>query len=274
MIHPFLLLAAVLLLPPGSVWLWREAIIAPGASERAINQQAEKTQTAVLNWLTTHVAPVIEGNPMASDPLDRLSLRTVAVMEIDRQATGIRQDLTGQLTAAQKRLFTRVDDIHHSLFVLAAGGLTEIDRARQNLNTQLAVFNWNAAQTMGSASDLMDTYAQLPTRVYESPAWRAIEPQITCKFPDGRSKSDCWNSSFTGLLGEAKNVGGVFTKRFPEMADAWTGMMQDGHKMTSIASRWAAKNVDPHPMTKKEKAAAIAKLAIMFGYAALIHGYL
>lgn len=269
--HPLAMAAGVcliLLTIPATVLLWREAVIAPGSAERALHVEGDKTRAAVLDWMTTHVAPVVEGNPIAVDPLDRLSLRTLLLTEVDRQATG----LQAQIVGVRGELFDRVDKIHDSLFVLTTAALSEIDKARENANVQLTLFNRNAALLGVHAGDLMDTYAELPDRLQASATWKALEPEFTCRQADGSGFGGCWHGRITALLGESVKVGGTFTQRFPQMADAVTGMMQDGHEMTSIGRRWAAKNVDPHPATKKEKLETVGKIAVMLAYAALIGG--
>ena len=274
-LHPLTMAAGLCLLLlalPASVLLWREAAIAPGATERAIDQQGDKTRTAVLDWMTTHVAPVIEGNPLASNPLDRFSLRTVLAMEVDRQVTSLQDRLEGQIAGTRKDLFDRVDEVHISALKAFGATLTEIDKTRDMLDTHLTVLNHNAAVTMDSASNLMDTYAAIPDRFAQSPAWKKLEPEITCVQSDGSGYGGCWHGRVTALLGESVKVGGTFTQKFPQMADAVTGMAQNGDKMTTYAQRWMAKNVDPHPTTKKEKLESALKISITLLVAALRGG--
>jgi len=79
------------------------------------------------------------------------------------------------------------------------------------------------------------------------PAWLSLQPEITCRQLDGSGYGGCWHSRVTGLLGEALNVGGVFTQHFPILSTSITGIAKDTH---GIIGNVREKYFTPEPPAK------------------------
>ena len=164
----------------------------------------------------------IQASAAEADLNDRL---TQSLAIVDYQITRARTDVVGQIVAARS-------DITGPILGTLDRHLATIEKneADQANNLSLTV-----AGTGAALIQVADTYSALPGLLGArlSPAWDAIEPEITDR-KDGRGYVG-WHSRISGLMGEALNVGGVFTQRFPQLSLAVTGIATDAHTFTSKA---------------------------------------
>ena len=146
---------------------------------------------------------------------------------VDRQLTGTRTDLKGEIEGLRGDL-TGTVLIHLD---------RQLDVLSDNLNSQATTFNGTLAATGLAVTQTANTYTVLPGLLGArlAPAYDALEPEMTCRrtLPDGSTVGygTCWHSAVTGLLQEGKNVGGVFTQRFPQMADDLSAIEHDSRKV-------------------------------------------
>lgn len=151
------------------------------------------------------------------------------LMRSERQVNLLRKDLFAETDAIRATADRRIGDT----LSRADAALTTVDAFRKDIRPTVE----NAAIAEQSASALMDTYRALPAQMASrfAPSWEKMEPEITCRLADGGGYGGCWHSRVTALLGEAANAGGVFTKKFPALADSTTGIAEDVHTFTSRA---------------------------------------
>jgi len=249
--HPFALAAAVCLiaLTIPSYRLLDAERANVGAVPKAIAQQGDETRKFVGDWLTTHLMP----------PVNRMVDTVDGVPAMARNLIATRVDAgLGEIAAWRKDLAPRVDRT-----LTLAEGLHQ--SAKPVLN--------NLAETERKFGLMADKYAAVPDRLGAElrPSWMALQPEITCRQADGSGYGGCWHSRITGLLGEALKVGGVFTQKFPELADNFVKIEGDFHGILSDGHQWTAKYVVPHPMKKRDYFKAIGKGALGVGIAGL-HG--
>ena len=146
---------------------------------------------------------------------------------VDRQVTGTRTDLKTEIEGLR-------GDLTGTVLVTLD---KRIESVQNDANAQLTVFNGSVAQTSTALSQTANTYNALPGLLGArlAPAYASLEPEITCRrtLPDGSivGMGNCWHSAVTGLLQEGKNVGGVFTQRFPQIADDMSAIEHDGRKV-------------------------------------------
>lgn len=158
------------------------------------------------------------------------------------EVRGAREDLAGQLSSARLDMLGpdgRFVALQSAVLQRADEGLRIIDATRREGVQPVLVA---AAGAIGKIGATADTYAALPAQVAQSPAWLALQPEITCRQLDGSGYGGCWHSRVTALMGEAARVGGVFTQRFPSLAESATGIAGDIHG-------WTNKYVMPHKLT-------------------------
>jgi hypothetical protein len=184
------------------------------------------------------------------------------------QMTGLRTDANAQLTAIRDSAMNTEKDANDR----TTEALAKIEEIRGDLKPVLenaASLENHASDTMSGVDKLTKAYAALPARVGAAvaPSWAALEPEITCRHADGSGYGTCWHSRTTALLGEAANVGGVFTQQFPKLAASLTGIAVDAHG-------WTTKYVAPHPLTTGQKFKAAGEVFIGLGTAALRGGVL
>ncbi len=165
---------------------------------------------------------------------------------IDRQANGIRSDLTGQLNGIRRQALGALNQqsalirrdiadglgqLNHTVSIAVTQAVEPIQGIRADLGPVLA----NAAALTVASTRLVDNYAALPAQLSTElrPSWLAIQPEITCRQLDGSGYGGCWHSRITGLMGEAVNVGGTFTKHFPSLVSSFDGIGVDTHKFTT-----------------------------------------
>ena len=183
-----------------------------------------------------------------------------------REVSNVRTDLTGQIAEAREGVLDTVNNQFSALRFEVKDELGDaLGVADRRLGDTLASANAaiavvketadaakpvleNAAVTESSATQLLDTYRVMPSQLAAefAPSWASLQPEITCRQANGTGYGGCWHSRITALMGEAANVGGVFTQKFPGMADSFTGIAGD-------TRRFADKYVDPHPQTFKQK---------------------
>lgn len=187
---------------------------------------------------------------LRTDATDQLAaLRIDALAEVDSQA----MILQAQLAGTRRDVFAELDEFRGAGMLTAATALAEVDRVRQTAEGQLSMANISlaygvaaASKTTDHLSSLLDAYAALPDRAVQSPAWLAIEPEITCRHADGTGYGGCLHARVNGLLGEATNAGGVFVREFPAASAAFVGI-------ENSLDRFANKYISPHPQTVKQK---------------------
>jgi hypothetical protein len=196
--------------------------------------------------LVDNVTPEIQSTRSAlADQL--AAVRLDALAEIDSQALLLQQQLRGSLFLVNGQ----VSELQHNA-LLAIGAtlaiadqrigdsLERVDTALgevKELQGDLRPVFANAAQAEQGATALMATYRALPGELGEqlAPSWEKLQPEITCRQLDGTGYGGCWHARITALMGEAANVGGVFTQRFPQFATSVDGIAMDVHTFTRKA---------------------------------------
>jgi hypothetical protein len=268
--HPLALLVALCLLPPASVYLWREAFRV-GVAEREIVQAKKELLQRFdqhAGILEKQVSRVVDGDPRAIAPEDRKPLRALLLAEVhgdfQQLSDGTFREIRGFRTAADARF---------------GDTLARADRAlgiAENLQTSVKPVLDGVTKTEASFGALADSYRVLPDRLaFEfRPAWLSLQPEITCRQLDGSGYGGCWHSRVTALMGEAVRVGGVFTQKFPEMADNFVRIEGDFHGILDDAHKWTTKYVVPHPMTTGQKFKAAGTIFLGLGTSALRGGVL
>lgn len=196
---------------------------------------------AAPEMATAQIAPIIAQGIAQLTGAAQAEVRH-ATDSLIAEVRGARKDVIGQVDSArlevlgpdgrfvalQSAVLQRVD---------AGVGILDLTR-RENVAPVLAAL----AGTTGKIGTAADTYAALPAQFAQSPAWLALQPEITCRQLDGSGYGGCWHSRVTALMGEAARVGGVFTQRAPQFVDATLGIEQDVHG-------WTNKYVLPHKLT-------------------------
>lgn len=245
--HPFLLAAAGLLLPPASAWLWWHAFH-PDHADQVIRAEVDRYMLPV--------AHVITGDPDAADPqlrknvADRVADRAVGLLQpvsasaqsfiggLNGQVAGIRSDLRQESSAWRGTTLIAVGTLN----ARAAGFQGVLDQTRRDLDPAIA-----------GAAELESTYAAIPGQLAKSRAWQKFEPEITCETTDAfgvrRGYSNCWHSSVTGILGEIKKSGGVFTENFPKMVTSIDSITQSVAAIVGVAQRFIARFDPAKPTT-------------------------
>jgi hypothetical protein len=227
--HPLALLAALCLLPPASVYLWREAFRV-GVAEREIVQAKNELLQRFdqhAGILEKQVSRVVDGDPRAIMPEDRKPLRALLLAEIhgdfQQLSDGTFREIRGFRTAADARFGDTLQTANRALGVV------------ETLQTSVKPALDGLAKTEARFGALADSYGALPDRLaFElRPAWLSLQPEITCRQLDGSGYGGCWHSRVTALMGEAARVGGAFTQKFPALSESITGIAEDFHGITA-----------------------------------------
>jgi len=227
--HPLALLAALCLLPPASVYLWRQAFRV-GVVEREIVD----AKRDLLSRFDEHAAileeelsRVVDGDPRAIAPEDRKPLRALLLAEIHGDFRQLSDGTFGEIRAFRTAADARIGDTLQA--ANRALGIAE------NLQTSVKPAMDGLAKTEASFGALADSYGALPDRLtFEfRPAWLSLQPEITCRQADGSGYGGCWHSRVTALMGEAAGVGGIFRQRFPQLSESVTGIAADFHGITA-----------------------------------------
>ncbi len=229
-------LAALALLPPLAVLLWRVALSDPRA---VLQAESEKTRV----WLGAQVQ----------------ELRIDTFAEIH----SVHEDLVRQVAGTRRDLFAEVGVFRSDANQWMSESLARIDRLQTSVNPALD----GLARTEAAFQGLAERYTALPDQVASElqPAWSSLQPEITCQALDGSGYGGCWHARITAVLGESAKAGGVFVQQFPLFTQSVNGILSDGHA-------WTAKYVYPHPMTRKQKVEAGAKVILGLGMAGLRGG--
>ncbi len=208
-----------------------------------------------------------------SDSVAIVAAQSIALRSsVAAQATAVGQDANSTvkqfLTVADRRIgetLTRADRAL-SVFEGIRGDLQPTLAALPPAVAQAQGTLYAASETLASGGSLLDRYRLVPDEVGArlQPTFLALEPEFTCRTVAGDGYGGCWHSRVTALMGEAARVGGVFTQRFPEMADSVTGIAADAHG-------WTSKYVQPHPMKLADYFKGAGRLIFGAGVAAL-HG--
>lgn len=151
------------------------------------------------------------------------------------EVRGARADVIGQVDATRLQILGpagRFVALQRAVLQRADRGLDILDRTRRE----------QLQPVSAAAVGLLGTYSALPHQLAQSPAWLSLQPEVTCRQLDGTGYGGCWHSRITALMGEAARVGGVFTQRFPSLAESATGIASDIHG-------WTNKYVMPHKLT-------------------------
>ncbi len=173
-------------------------------------------------------------------------VRIDSFAEIDAQANGIRKDtlvaLNQQSVLIRKDLADGLKALNHTvsepldhITVTLQDAVNKADKRLASLDDHIAPVLENASALTVASTRLVDNYAALPGQLSTElrPSWLAIQPEITCRQADGSGYGGCWHSRITGLMGEAVNVGGTFTKHFPSLVSSFDGIGVDTHKFTT-----------------------------------------
>ena len=164
-------------------------------------------------------------------------LRTAAIAEVDKQATLLQMQLAAARRDAMAEIDRQATGLQLQIADARSDAMAEIHGQALLLQAQIGETRRDAVAAITPASDaaveLMNAYAVLPDRFYNSPEWLKVRPEITCLNVDGSGYGGCWHARITAVLGEAANAGGVFTKKFPAFADSTTGIAKDVHTFTS-----------------------------------------
>jgi hypothetical protein len=186
----------------------------PGWTERQIRREGDATRAAATSAIAdTRKDLLAEVGKLRGDAMARIDSiatktdeRTGEVLEIARQTESDARD--------------------------------QLAGARGDLDQQLATANATLSTSANSINTLSARYVEIPDQLANvlRPSFNSLEPELTCRHLDGSGYGGCWHSRVTGLLGEAANVGGVFTKSFPEFSNSVNGIAADVHKFTSKAT--------------------------------------
>lgn len=149
---------------------------------------------------------------------------------VDRQVTGTRMDLKTEIEGLRSDLTGTV------LVTLDK----RIESAQSDANAQLTVFNGSMSQTGAALAQTANTYNSLPGLLGArlAPAYASLEPEITCRHPDGTGYGGCWHSALTGLMNESKVTLGQITvasKEFPSLTHSFAGISKDVNRFTDKA---------------------------------------
>ncbi len=168
--------------------------------------------------------------------VDRLDkLQVAALNEIDSQANGIRKDLQKDVKMITNKSDAQIADIATKADAQLTGIRKDMKESVALAIAPITEMRTDLKPLLASSTRLVDNYAALPGQLSTElrPSWLAIQPEITCRQLDGSGYGGCWHSRITGIMGEAVNVGGVFTKHFPSLVSSWDGIGVDTHKFTT-----------------------------------------
>ena len=189
----------------------------------AVHGEADKTRT----WLGGQIAET----------------RGALLAEIARQGDGLRGDARGQVVELRKDVMARVDRTESDANQRTSEAISVVREFRTTADGRLASIQELLTPPLAASTRLMDTYSALPGQVGAqlAPSWAALQPEITCRWANGTGYGGCWHSRITGLMGEAVQVGGVFTQHFPSLANSIDGIgvsvNKIGVKITTPATR-------------------------------------
>lgn len=248
-------------MPLAARWLY----LAPGGSERAAEVAARELAKGV-------VPPIIQFLDTKYEPL----FQTV------QSLAGTVNGLPAIAKQIEIDLGTRLERQLHYGLKQANGQLTayRVDTAKL-LTEQSALIRGDLRPPSKALETLLTNYAALPTQLGDElrPVWKGtgnntpgLESELTCLRPDGSGYGSCYKGRVHALLGEAVKVGGVFTQKFPQIADSTVKTGDAIAGITDDVHAWTDKNVRPRPMTKKEKAMFVLKILVAGGMAYLTHG--
>lgn len=188
-----------------------------------VTAQTEKTLPALIDAR----AQSIQDRLMAE-----VGLHAVIVEELVNART---TDLLAIANGAIQRADVRTADATQAIVQIADHADSQITGIRTDLNGQLGTLNSTLANAAQPIDQLAARYTLIPDQLAAAaaPSWAAIEPEITDR-RDGHGYVG-WHSRITGLMGEAVNIGGVFTQHFPALSTSITGISVDAHTFTSRA---------------------------------------
>ena len=164
----------------------------------------------------------------------QLSIHADSIENILDRRSGAALDVIGKAINRADWRFGEVVGIADRAVNDADQQLTDI---RSDADAHLVTLNKTVSDTLLPFDQLATRYMQIPDQLATAaaPSWAAVEPEITCRHADGTGYGACWHSRITGLMGEAVNIGGVFTKNFPQLSLSITGIATDAHTFTSRA---------------------------------------
>jgi hypothetical protein len=186
----------------------------PGWTERQIQREGDATRaTASVAIADTRKQLLAEVGRLRGDAMARID--SIAAKADER---------TGEVLEIARQTETDARD--------------QVAGARGDLNRQLIAANSTLSTTANGVNALSARYVKIPDQLANvlRPSFNSLEPELTCRHLDGSGYGGCWHSRVTGLLGEAANVGGVFTTSFPEFSNSVNGIAADVHKFTSKAT--------------------------------------
>jgi hypothetical protein len=196
--------------------------------------------------LEIHVTSIADTIPGALD--EQISaVRIDALQEIDAQARLLQGELhrsvglvNGQIGGLQRNAFGEIAAFRQLANQRIGDSLTRVDTALgevRELQADLAPVLSASSATISSVGGLADAYKLIPAQLGQelAPSWAKLQPEITCRQLDGTGYGSCWHARITALMGEAANVGGVFTQRFPQFATSVDGIATDVHTFTRKA---------------------------------------
>jgi hypothetical protein len=169
----------------------------------AIHAEGDATRMAAVSQIAATLARVDSAIALASDT------ETDAAWQI----AGIRKDIRG-----------------------IAGQLTAVVQAQgDQANRTLAVALNGEGGIIPAATSFLATYQRIPADLSAAPAWKSLEPEITCRTPTGYGYGGCMRARINGLLGEWERTGAQITKASPAFIGAATGIAVDVHTFTTKA---------------------------------------
>jgi hypothetical protein len=210
--------------------------------------------------LSAQLSRVIDGDPNSGTSEGMMPLRSLVIATVDAAVDRSTTKAMVPINAAVKNADARLNDAIKTVNDVTA-------KADARTGEALGIvkdLNGDLKPLLAKATTLTANYAALPDRLAAEmrPSWLAIQPEITCRQADGTGYGGCWHSRVTGLMGEALKVGGVFTQKFPSLADSTTGIASDIRSMTKATDE---RFFHPPPRTLKQKIAAGFKDVIFAG---------
>jgi len=184
-----------------------------------------------------------------------------------RSVDGALNDVNARTQEAIGRTDARTAEALATVRSLAATATQQIASIQQDARQtaqdatgQIQGMRQDLAPVLANAASLEARYTALPDQLGEvfKPTWASLEPELTCRHSDGSGYGGCWHSRITGIMGEAVNVGGVFTQQFPSFVTTFqetnksvAGIAGNFNSITAAVDR---KYFNPPPKTKWKRA--------------------
>lgn len=156
---------------------------------------------------------------------------------VESMVIGRTGDVLAIANGAVQRADARTAEAEADVVRIADHADSQITGIRTDINGQMVSLSGIIRDAVQPVDDLARRYTLIPDQLATvmAPSWAATEPEITCRHADGSGYGGCWHSRITGLMGEAVNIGGVFTQHFPALSTSITGIAVDAHTFTSRA---------------------------------------